>query len=304
MPLFSERYGYRQQKKLTYNISNSMYDVILHNCIRYKEYLTHIFQLESTDFFLGEKFVSFNDTLFASKMKILIPSLFRNEYNNIAVPEEGDFYDQYALLDLIEYFAQNIKDIKKEWNNNKYKNYEKIYFFESNSIFADFKNSINNIFIEAGLLYLLTDDKKIERIDDYGTVTPQIEKSFEFGNDQILKKILNQAVELYKSPDIQSRKYSVEKLWDAYERLKSYYDLSGGKKHNSINTIINQIAGENEEFLNLLNIEFKALTDYGNKFSIRHSERSQVEISDEQHYDYLFNRCLSLIALALHYLDN
>ncbi|MFH0349190.1 hypothetical protein ACG92U_02820 [Leuconostoc citreum] len=109
-------------------------------------------------------------------MKILIPSLFRNEYNNIAVPEEGDFYDQYALLDLIEYFAQNIKDIKKEWNNNKYKNYEKIYFFESNSIFADFKNSINNIFIEAGLLYLLTDDKKIERIDDYGTVTPQIEK--------------------------------------------------------------------------------------------------------------------------------
>ncbi|CCF25272.1 hypothetical protein [Leuconostoc citreum] len=154
------------------------------------------------------------------------------------------------------------------------------------------------------MLYLLTDDKKIERIDDYGTVTPQIEKSFEFGNDQILKKILNQAVELYKSPDIQSRKYSVEKLWDAYERLKSYYDLSGGKKHNSINTIINQIAGENEEFLNLLNIEFKALTDYGNKFSIRHSERSQVEISDEQHYDYLFNRCLSLIALALHYLDN
>ncbi|WP_036058537.1 hypothetical protein [Leuconostoc citreum] len=91
MPLFSERYGYRQQKKLTYNISNSMYDVILHNCIRYKEYLTHIFQLESTDFFLGEKFVSFNDTLFASKMKILIPSLFRNEYNNIAVPEEGVF---------------------------------------------------------------------------------------------------------------------------------------------------------------------------------------------------------------------
>ena len=32
MPLFSERYGYRQQKKLTYNISNSMYDVILADC--------------------------------------------------------------------------------------------------------------------------------------------------------------------------------------------------------------------------------------------------------------------------------
>lgn len=281
-----------------------MYDVILNSCMRYKEYLTYIFQLESTESFLGKKFVSFNDTLFVSRMKIMIPSLFRNDFDNIAVPEEGDPYDQYALLDLIEFFAQNIKDFKKEWNNNKYKNYEKIHFFESNLIFADFKNSINNIFIETGLLYVLTDDKKIERIDDYGPVTPQIEKSFEFGNDQILKNILNQAVELYKSPDIQSRKYSVEKLWDAYERLKSYYDPSGEKKRHSINKIIDQIAGENEEFLNLLDTEFKALTEYGNKFSIRHSERSQVEISDEQHYDYLFNRCLSLIALALHYLDN
>lgn len=198
-----------------------MYDVILNSCVRHKEYLTHIFQLESTESFLGEKFVSFNDTLFASRMKIMIPSLFRNDFDNIVVPEEGDSYDQYALLNLIEYFAQNIKDIKKEWNNNQYKNYEKIHFFESNLIFADFKNLINNIFIKAGLLYL-PDDKKIERIDDCSAVTPQIEKSFEFGNDQILKNILNQAVELYKSPDIQSRKHSVEKLWDAYERLKSY----------------------------------------------------------------------------------
>lgn len=153
-----------------------MYDVILNSCVRHKEYLTHIFQLGSTESFLGEKFVSFNDTLFASRMKIMIPSLFRNGFDNIVVPEEGDPYDQYALLDLIEYFAQNIKDIKKEWNNNQYKNYEKIHFFESNLIFADFKNSINNIFIEAGLLYL-PDDKKIERIDDCSAVAPQIEKA-------------------------------------------------------------------------------------------------------------------------------
>lgn len=62
---------------------------------------------------------------------------------------------------------------------------------------------------------------------------------------------------------------------------------------------MDQIAGGSENFLNLLDTEFKALTEYGNKFSIRHSERSQVEISDEQHYDYLFNRCLDSASVTL-----
>ena len=46
-----------------------------------------------------------------------------------------------------------------------------------------------------------------------------------------------------------------------------------------------------------------ALRKIGNNFRIRHHERDKIDISDPRHYDYFFNRCLSLIALAIQYLQ-
>lgn len=53
--------------------------------------------------------------------------------------------------------------------------------------------------------------------------------------------------------------------------------------------------------LSVLN-EFKMLTDIGNKYRIRHHETDRIDITDVRYYDYFFNRCLSLIALAIQYL--
>lgn len=53
----------------------------------------------------------------------------------------------------------------------------------------------------------------------------------------------------------------------------------------------------------LFDTEFQALTKIGNNFRIRHHETDKVEITDVRHYDYFFNRCLSLIALAIQYLQ-
>ncbi|MCT1171447.1 hypothetical protein P7H71_07355 [Lactococcus lactis] len=55
--------------------------------------------------------------------------------------------------------------------------------------------------------------------------------------------------------------------------------------------------------MELFNLEFRALTDIGNKFRIRHHETNKVDIADIRYCDYLFNRCLSLINLAIQYLD-
>jgi hypothetical protein len=48
--------------------------------------------------------------------------------------------------------------------------------------------------------------------------------------------------------------------------------------------------------------EFRVLTNIGNRFCIRHHETNKINITDIRHCDYFFNRCLSLIALALQYL--
>ena len=42
---------------------------------------------------------------------------------------------------------------------------------------------------------------------------------------------------------------------------------------------------------------------YYNDYRIRHHETDKVEITDVRYYDYFFNRCLSLIALAIQYLQ-
>ena len=48
--------------------------------------------------------------------------------------------------------------------------------------------------------------------------------------------------------------------------------------------------------------EFNTLTKIGNSFRIRHHETDKIEIQDIRYYDYFFNRCLSLIAIAIQYL--
>lgn len=62
------------------------------------------------------------------------------------------------------------------------------------------------------------------------------------------------------------------------------------------------MANENSNFINLFDKEFRTLTDIGNNYRIRHHETNKIDSTDVHYYDYLFNRCLSLIALAIKYL--
>ena len=63
------------------------------------------------------------------------------------------------------------------------------------------------------------------------------------------------------------------------------------------------MANDHDDFVELFNTEFKILTDIGNNYRIRHHETNKIDIIDIRYYDYLFNRCLSLIALAIQYLE-
>ena len=73
------------------------------------------------------------------------------------------------------------------------------------------------------------------------------------------------------------------------------------KKHSN-KKIVTDMANGNDDFADLFNNEFKVLTDIGNKYRIRHHETDRIDITDVRYYDYFFNRCLSIIALAIQYL--
>lgn len=299
MKLYTERRGIRAPLEKTYSINRDMYSLLLDCCKRYQKNLTHIFTLNCHDDFTNRDYIAFDEKGFITRIKIRIPSLFRDEHGRICVPTDNDEYDQYALLDFIEYFAQNIKDISERWNNG-YHNYKTIDCFKTSDIFEKFKKEINEIFTEAGLLYELKDGKIIERIVEYGPLTIEIEDSFKKVNEVGTRELLKDAIALYKTPNDKARQDSVEKIWHAFERLKTYYTTLDKKK--SAKQIVNDIAGGNSAFYDLFNEEFDMLTKIGNQYRIRHHETNRIDITDVRYYDYFFNRCLSLIALAIQYL--
>lgn len=91
--------------------------------------------------------------------------------------------------------------------------------------------------------------------------------------------------------------YAVEKIWDAFERIKTYYPTLDKKK--SAEKIINDISYGNEHIKKMFDNEFKVLTDTGNSYRIRHHEINKIDISKELHYKYFYKRCLALISVIV-----
>lgn len=113
-----------------------------------------------------------------------------------------------------------------------------------------------------------------------------------------LKELVEQATTLFNGKSASDKQLAVEKLWDAFERMKTYY----GDKKASVERIVNDIANGDKNYIDLLDKEFKELTNIGNKYRIRHHETDKIDISDNNYYDYLFQRCFALIDFTLKYL--
>ena len=115
-----------------------------------------------------------------------------------------------------------------------------------------------------------------------------------------LKELLQEASKYYDENNLQ---IAVEKLWDAFERLKTYYCSSTVDKKESANKIIKDMSNDQQPFIDLFEKEFHELTSLGNNFRIRHHETTKTDIQDKRHYEYFYRRCLSLISTAIQYLD-
>lgn len=298
--LYTQRHGLRKPVEKTYDINIEMYSLLFDCCNRYKKNLTHIFPLNCHHDFTNSDYLSFDEKGFANRIKIVIPTLYKNEYGVICSPDSLG-YDQFALIDYIEFFAQNIEDISEEWNNLRYKNYQYIDCLGTRNIFEAFRKEINELFGLSGLLYELTNEAIVERIVVNSILTQDIQNIIAEVEEEGVRELLKDAIALYKTPNSAARQDSVEKIWDAFERLKTYY-TSMDKKQSS-EKIIKDMSMSDSNYQNLFNKEFVELTSIGNNFRIRHHETNKIDIPNDRYYDYLFNRCLSLIALAIQYLE-
>jgi len=201
--------------------------------------------------------------------------------------------DTFIILDLIQFCYMHVsKPIQRDYHAF-FKHYHLSFDIEEGR--QEFRENINRIFSRNGIGYELEENGNIKRL-----AAPILGEEFETlkfnTGDNKLDQILEDARRKYLSTNLNSHKEAVERLWDAWERLKTIENPKDKKE--SIGMLLDKAASESE-FRKLLEEEAKQLTDIGNKFHIRHSEVSQIEIERIEQFDYLFHRLLSMILLLL-----
>ena len=231
-----------------------------------------------------------NYGMFKERMLAVIPDFTVNTYGWISALEEGDDFDKYALLDFIEFCWENISD----YELGRYG----LIFSEGDTNKLKFADTINKIFERNGVGFRLNNKGEIERILPI-QLDVLVRNYCHTGNDDQLNKLIDESIKNIKKARIQYRQIAIEKLWGAFERIKTYYC---SKKKKSVEELITNVAETSVEFGELINVEMKELSDIGNNYRIRHHETNKIKIVSIKHIDYLFYRMMSMISLLASYI--
>jgi len=198
-----------------------------------------------------------------------------------------------SALDLIEFCHRHVAEPVRD-NYHDFCGHWHLSFDRSNGQ-ADFRDQVNCILSRNGVAFSLEEDGRVTRL-----VPPVLDEElrravFDTG-DGALDGLLETARGKFLSPDPATRREALEKLWDAWERLKTLEP--GTDKRASTKALLDKAADESN-YRCVLEKEAITLTNIGNSFRIRHSETTQVEIRTENQVDYLFHRLIALIWLLV-----
>lgn len=220
--------------------------------------------------------------------------LLRGEIREIEWPLQLESKpNNLVLLDVIQFCFHHIGEAGQGAYHNYYKHYH--FVFDRQAGQDRFRKSINRLFARNGIVFELAASGSIVRLGSpvFQTV---LDRSLFSTGDATLDSLLEEARQKFTSPDSKVRKDGLDKLWDAWERVKTLEP--GRDKKDSTAKLLDKAATEHT-FRQLLESEAKELTRIGNDFRIRHSETNRIEIDRSAHVDYLFYRLFSLISLLL-----
>lgn len=290
---FSEREGIREPAEKTYNINQDACKYLYNICSQYFNNMERFGEKCSDN---GCK-CGIDYTELMKTLKIEIPDFTINKDGDLIIEDNH----MYSILDFIELVFKNIKDIKNEdWH--KFFSHTHYTYTNTFNVRDKFIKDINDGFIRSSLLYQMNNNGIIERIDNNNVVIEDIISklgSIKNKNFKDLIELIEKAIKCYKSKNQEDWKTATEKIWDAFENMKTYYFAD---KKKSVKIILENISPKEENFKTLIENEYRELTDIGNTYKIRHFEKDKIEIKNIEHYNYFFNRCLSVINLTLPYL--
>jgi hypothetical protein len=146
------------------------------------------------------------------------------------------------------------------------------------------------------LLPMLRDIVRITESRVVPTILLEAMRSMPTSGDSILDALLEDARLKFRDASPNVRLNATEKLWDAWERLKSV-EVQGNKRV-SVARLLDQCSPE-PNFRKVLEVEAQQLTTIGNDFHIRHFETDKTPLVSSAQNDYLFHRLFALIHLLL-----
>lgn len=311
MAYFSDREQFHNSEQasmlITVNVWNGV--AILVNSLIANNHLAKDFPRHCPD---GNGICGVDEHCFYISAKSVIPTIdFLPEYGSIETlsssflesnPFENDRRSQehtimqftYNVLDFIEFVFKHICDVQNGKYHDFFKHYELTFPLTDNAK-EKYISDINEIFRRNCIAFQLNDNGEIQRILDK-ELNNLIASTTE-PKEETVSSLLHNATAKIISPKIEERRIALERLWDAFERVKTI--INPDNKKDSAIQLLKKVSGRNQEFEKLLNEECISLTKIGNEFQIRHFETDKISIDDSQHVDYLFFRMYALIHLLL-----
>lgn len=161
--------------------------------------------------------------------------------------------------------------------------------------FQALRMDVQTFFVNAGISYDIDSDGEIIRYGQEPLSAVLVDSIFRT-DDSELDGLLQSARQKFLDRDSKIHRESIEKLWDAWERLKTIEE--GKDKLAQASALFSRLS-VGTKFREIIEKEGRELTTLGNNFMIRHTETNKIPISAEVEVDYLFHRLFSLIWLLL-----
>jgi hypothetical protein len=199
-----------------------------------------------------------------------------------------------TILDVLEFAALSVgKPIEGHYHS--FFRHHHLSFNREEGL-SKFVGDVNALFIRNGIAYELTPEGIVQRLLPEGLHEVLIDTVFQTGDSEA-DRLLEAARRQLTSPHLDTRKDALEKLWDAFERIKTLEP--GRDKKAQADALLDKAAAGSRKFREMLGAEARALTEIGNTFRIRHAETTQELLNDSTQIDYLFHRMFSFVRFVL-----
>jgi hypothetical protein len=211
------------------------------------------------------------------------------------IPDLGTHFYQrglpptLAILDFLELMYRHVSKAS-EGRYHSYFDHHHLSF-DRDAGRGELRETVNRLLARSGSVYDLDKRGRVQRLVP-SPVNDLLALELPPTTDSEFDRLLAVSARKYLDPDPAVRAEGLEKLWDAFERVKTL--LGRDKKKGAKKLVKAATDGATPEETDLLRTEMETLTGVGNQFRIRHHETRASELSAASS-DQLFVRMYALL---------